>query len=252
MTLKSIVSAVVLIAVTAAGFLLASPARTSGGAGGDAIELPERISPPAPDVPQPRGLPASARDVVPIAITMTSALQGPDGQRGSTTQVSTRTADRVHVALDGSRREWLFEQNPVDEARACGYLVDHEARQILVYDDSALRNEHGIRGWADVWSMRFDPAALDGMKATGESTFVGGERFVRYVAPDPGQDGTVEVWWSGRLALASRLVVRHAGRVMSSTVTRIDRDVQAGVLEDPRRRFLGYAVVDPADAGDRH
>lgn len=252
MTFKFILPVIVLIGVAAAGLRSVSLARTNGAAGVDAVELPERTSPPAPDVPQPMDLPASARDVPSLVITTTSTVQAPDGRRGTTTQVSTRTADRVHVTLEGSGKEWLFERNPVDATRASGYLVDHAARQILVYDESALRNEQGIRGWADVWSMRFNPAALDRMTATGESTRVAGETFDRHVAADPGQDGLVEVWWSDALALASTLVVRQSGRVMSSTITEIDRDVQAGVLNDPRRRFPGYAEVDPADAGDRH
>ncbi len=252
MTLKFILPAIVLIGVTAVGLRSASLARSNGEAGVEAIELPERISAPVPEVPRPADLPASARDVPPLAITAISTVRGADGTRGTTTQVSTRSADRVHVALEGSRKEWLFERNPVDAARASGYLVDHASRQILVYDDSALRNEQGIRGWADVWSMRFDPAALDRMKATGESTRVGGETFDRHVAIDPRQDGLVEVWWSDALLLASKLVVRQSGRMMISAMTRIDRNVRADVLHDPRRRFPGYAVMDPADAGDRH
>ena len=45
---------------------------------------------------------------------------GPDGTQ-RTTQTITRSHDRVRLALDGGRQEWLFLQNVIYRDRAAAY-----------------------------------------------------------------------------------------------------------------------------------
>jgi hypothetical protein len=253
--MKLIVSAIVLVVLMVAGVAVVGTHRSMAdtGAAGEAIHLPERTATPVPQSGEPRPAPAAADALAPLTITLATVWEGPRGQRHETTQVVMRTTDRVRLVLDGVRKEWLFQRNAVEPARVSGYLVDHTSRQILVHDESELRTGQGLRGWADVLMMRFDPQILSTLQATGKRNRVDGDTFTQYIAADRQRRGVVEVWWSDALLLAQRLVVREADYVTTSTITRIDRAIERSTLADPRGRFPDYEIIDPGDAGDhRH
>lgn len=253
--MKLIVSAIVLLGLIVVGLAVVTVRRSSADVGPDrdAIHLPERTAASAPEVPDPPPVPPAAEALRPLTVTLTTVWERPHGRRQETTQVVTRTTDRVRLALEGARKEWLFERNPVDRARVSGYLIDHASRQILVHDESQLQSGQRLRGWADILMMRFDPQVLGTLQATSERKTFDEEVFAQYVAADRHRPGVVEVWWSDALLLAQRLVVRESDTVITSTITKIDRAIERSALVDPRLRFPGYDVTDPGDAGDhRH
>ncbi len=154
------------------------------------------------------------------------------------------------MALEGGRQEWLFVQNAVYRDRVSGYLIDHSARHIRLYEESALRSLMRIRGWSDVLMLRFDPAALSALRDTGERRNAGGSTFARYIATESTGDGVVEVWWSETLLLPLSLTVREAGSTVTSVVSHLTSDADAAPLTDPAVRFPPYDSVDAADAPD--
>jgi hypothetical protein len=212
--------------------------------------LPTRTSAPPSVIPEPPLLPRVDDTVVvtvnPIGVT----APAPRG-RHRTSQRVTRAADRINLVMEGTRKEWLFEQNPVDRRRVSGYLVDHEARQILAYQESDLRNEQQLRGWADALMMRFDPSVLLRLKRTDQREMAFGVTFTRYLAREPSRDGVQDVWWSDAMLLPLRLKTAHAGVVVTSTIDSVDRAVALAVLADPRVRFPTYESLDVIDARDR-
>ena len=111
----------------------------------------------------------------------------------------------------GTDKEWLFERNPVDRRRVSGYLIEHGARQILMHQESDLRHEQQLRGWADAFMMRFDPTVLARLRRTDQHDSAFGATFTRYVAADMNADGVVEVWWSEAQLLPLRQQVRQRG-----------------------------------------
>jgi hypothetical protein len=160
-------------------------------------------------------------------------------------QTITRTADRIHVAAD-DRREWLFERNAIDSRRVSAALVEHASRVIVLYEESDLRNRLGIRGWADVLSLGFDPRILKGLTATEEVRSHSGIRFLRYAAGGMNAS-TQEVWWSDEQALPSAFVTRDDAGVTRFSIERIRGGVDAPLLQHPAFRFRAYRVVDLAD-----
>ena len=69
-------------------------------------------------------MPEGAETLPPIRFTVTTTWSGPQGRR-TTSQRVTRTVDRMHLLMEGTDKEWLFERNPVDRRRVSGYLIDH-------------------------------------------------------------------------------------------------------------------------------
>ncbi len=192
-------------------------------------------------------LPASASDVQPMTLVVSTRMS--EGTRPSSVVTHTvlRSADRVLVTSAG-QVEWLFERNPVDRRRVSGYLTDHRARRILVYQERDLRTAEHIRGWVDVLTLRFDPESLGGMRATGEKTRHGGRTFTQYVAAKPAGEGALEVWWDPDQWLPSRLLTRHGSSLLTLTVDSIVEGVDASRLRSPLLRFPGYSVQDVTDA----
>jgi hypothetical protein len=211
---------------------------------------PPRTSSAPPVIPEPPALPDGADSLSPVRFTVTTTWTDARGQR-RTVQHVTRSVDRVHLLMEGTRKEWLFERNPVDRRRVSGYLVDHDARQILAYQESDLRNEQQLRGWRDALLMRFDPGSLSGLQPSNENTSVFGWTFSRHLAPAGAQDGVVEVWWSDQLLLPLRLTVRERGVMTTSTIDRLAVPASLVVLDDPRVRFRGYASLDVTDSRER-
>lgn len=217
----------------------AEPASRSGAAPPATVDIPP--------------VPSAARALDPLTCLVDSRWERPGHPVERTTQRVTRMPDRVRLELDGGKKEWLFERNAVDPARASAWLVEHEARRIVAYDDSALRNVLQIRGWADVLMMRFDPRALATLQRAGDAKERFGGTFVHYTAADPAAPGVIEAWWSEALLLPLEWRVREDQTVMTSTVSAVERVVDVATLADPRRRFPTYDVLDEADAADhRH
>lgn len=207
-------------------------------------------SPPAPLAPP--ALPAGAEAVPSMTLSVATTWRGSDGQPRRSQQTVLRTADRILVVPEGARSEWLFERNVVDPRRMVGYLIDHTREQVLIHDDSDLRQGLRLRGWADVLMMRFDPRILAGLRATGEQRAAGGAVFERYVAAEGGSPEVAEVWWSEALLLPLQVTVPSAGGpTTTSAVESFEPSVNAALLTDPRRRLPQYEVMDVVDTADR-
>ncbi len=141
-------------------------------------------------------------------------------------------------------------QNAVYRERVSGYLIDHDAREVRFHDEGPLRSRLGIRGWLDVLTIRFDPAVLATLRQTGERRDAAGARVSRFVAPEPREDGLVEVWWSEELLLPLSVTRRASGVETISVVARLVRGGDPTALAEPAGRFPNYKDLDVADAGD--
>ncbi len=212
--------------------------------------LPSRTSIAPPAIPEPPSLPEGADLLPPIRFTATTTWSGPQGRRTTSQQV-TRTVDRIHLLLLGTDKEWLFERNPIDRRRVSGYLIDHGARQILMHQESDLRNEQQLRGWADALMMRFDPAVLARLRRTDQQDSAFGAAFTRYVAGDIKADGVVDVWWSDALLLPLRLQVRQRDVLVTSVLSQLETPAALTMLADPRGRLTDYEVLEVADSRER-
>jgi hypothetical protein len=204
-----------------------------------AAETPRSTQPPPP-------VPEAVAELAPVTIVVRSGVRG----RLATTQIVTRTRDRVHLVIEDERKEWLFVRNPVAADRMTGYLIDHGARQIVEYDDTSLLTRQGLRGWADVVTMRFDPRLLPELQATGKVVRRHGTEFHQFVSQTPDGPGVVEVWWSQTHLLPLRLIVRERSAVLSAEILAVGPVRNATTLEMPARRFPDYAALDVADASD--
>lgn len=213
------------------------------------IEAPKRISPAPTPVAGPARVPASAAALPPLTFVVETTRVDRHGMH-RTTQRITRSPDRTRLELAGGRQEWLFVRNVVYGDRAAAYLVDHEAREIRFHDEGRLRSRLGIRGWMDVLTIRFDPGVLASLRQTGERRDAAGASALRFVAPEPREDGLAEVWWSEELLLPLSVTRRLAGAETTSVVAHLTRTENSTLLEEPAARFPDYKGVDAADAGD--
>ena len=186
---------------------------------------PRRAADPSP--PGPPELSAAADHIAVLTL---------EQRTGAGRRTVSRTANRIHVALDDGR-EWLFVRNPVDGRRAMGYLVEHSEKRISTYAESDLRNAAGIRGWTDVLSLGFDPGALAELEPANEERTLGGIRFVRYA----GEAG--EVWWNAEQSLAAQVDLRGARLIVDS----IRAGVDESLLQLPMTRFSDYGEASYAD-----
>lgn len=143
-------------------------------------------------------------------------------------------------------RELLFERNPVDPRRVSGFVVHHDKRTIVRYDDTELRNWMALRGWADVISLGIDPGAMSRLQATTQRKSMAGWTFVRFVAREKDQP-LREVWWDSDEALPSSFRIVDAAGSTTMTVTKLDRVTKDELLRSPATRFPNYRVVDLTD-----
>jgi hypothetical protein len=240
------------LAAIVTGAMLVTARQPAGLGDTDAaFVLPDRSSPPPPPAPTVPAVPAAAESLAPITYTLVTTWDGVAGGRRRIEQQVTRTRDRALLIVDDGTREWYFERNPVHPGRVSGWLVDHEARRILAHDESSLRTMLRIRGWIDVLTMRFDPAALEGLADTGTERTVAGETFHLFRASPQPPTGVVEVWWSDGLQLPLELVTRESADVTATArVLGLTTDVDMSVLASPQQRFPGYRVMDAVDAGE--
>lgn len=250
----------IAVVIVATAVVVTMRAGTSGHAArsdqidrsGD-VASPVRTSPPLPMHPAPPSVPDQGDALGPVSFRVTTVWEQAGRPVRRLTQRVTRTRERVRLVPDGATTEWWFVRNPVDPRRVTGFLVDHEAQQILVHEERDLHARQQIRGWADVLTLRFAPELLQALRTTGEQESAGGATFARYVAPDAAAEGVVEVWWSDAALLPLRLTVRRSGSVMTSVLDRFDNDVDLDAMgADPRARFSAYRVLDVVDTHEHH
>ena len=240
-----------LVALAAAGFTVLA---ILGVRGTPASERPQtvpaqpsaRLADARRSLPGPPPVPAAAETLTAVTMTVRSGVVG----RGMTTQIVTRTRDRVRRVVEGEDKEWLFVRNPVSPDRASGFLVDHRAKQIVEYDDTSLLTRQGLRGWADVIAMRFDPRLLPTLQATGRSERRHRAEFRQFVSRSPDQPGVVEVWWSEPHLLPLRLTVREGRVLLSAEIVGLVPESDSAALELPARRFPDYHALDVDDTSD--
>ena len=127
-----------------------------------------------------------------MTFTLETTRSGPGGRQRST-QVFTRSHDRVRLALKGARQEWLFLQNVVYRDRAIGYLIDHDKQRSSRPRRELAAKRDEIRGWMDVLTLRFDPSVLAKLRDTDERRMIGEAIFKRYVATLARRDGSGSV-----------------------------------------------------------
>lgn len=198
--------------------------------------------------PAPPALPGTALTLVPLTLELRT-VGGDAGAAGGTRRI-TRTRDRVHVRID-ARREWLYVRNPVDARRVTGFLVDHTDRVIVVYEESDLRNQLGIRGWLDVITLGVDYGALApaATRATSEIRTAHGRAFVRRGARTP--DGTrTSIWWNDDDLLALDTAggpTAGGAPTPRTTLVSIEPRVDDTLLAPLLTRFPTYHQVDYAD-----
>lgn len=108
----------------------------------------------------------------------------------------------------------------------------------------------GIRGWADVLTMRFDPAILRALRDTGERRQIAGATAARFLSTDSTHNGVVEAWWSEELLLPFSVTARQAGATVTAVVEGLTTEIDASLLADPVKRFPQYKSEDVADAHD--
>jgi hypothetical protein len=166
-----------------------------------------------------------------------------------TEQVVTRTPDRVHVSL-GDGHEWLFERNPVDPRRAAAMRTDPASRAVVVYDESELRTHRGVRGWADVLMLGFDPVILAQAVRQQDDRSVDGLRFSRFTTSV--DRGTRDIWWSPEHLLALSFELVDAEGRATFTIRRVRPGVDAALLQPLSSRFPRFEVVEVADLLERH
>jgi hypothetical protein len=243
---------IALFSLTLAGVMAVTGARHSAGSEDLTtvpVEPPLRTATARPAGLEAPPLPAAAESLAPLKITIRTSIDG----GATTTQLVTRTRDRVRLVLEGGRREWLFRRNPVHPERVDGDLIDHDARQILAHDDTQLLAGLGLRGWADVIMMRFDPRLLPSLRATGAVERRGGAAFKRFLAADQEAQGIVDVWWSEPLLLPLRMTVHHGARRITATIISFGPAEDPPALEAAASRFPDYESLDAVDAKEpRH
>jgi hypothetical protein len=218
---------------------------------GNSITVPVRKAQSAPlslGLPE---LPPAAESISPLVLTVTTRWEEGGRSLRSLRQTVWRTRDRVRVAVEGAESEWLFLRNPVDHRRVTASLIDHRKRRILRYDETDLRNGHGVRGWLDVLTLRADSRAVKALRDTGRRETVAGIEFTEYArdaAPGAERNGIVGVWWSESHLLPRRFSIRE-GRVLTTSDVQIGREaIDESALAAASVRFPQYAVVDIADA----
>jgi len=241
-----------LAAVAAAALVAHGAAAGAQEASVTAADLTasDRISQPPPAF-SPPPLPAGADAVPPLTLSVT-VVRRDGGRESRSVRTVLRTAERVLV-VGSPDSEWLFEQNPADPRRVTGYRVDHARRRVLVHDESELRHSLGLRGWADVLTLRLPPEARAGLRATGEHEVAAGARFERLVATPPPERGLVEVWWSEPLLLPLRVADREGAAATTTTVEVLEAGVDTARLALPTSRLPDYELGDASDVSDhRH
>lgn len=215
-----------------------------------AIELPARSSRPGERVAGSPDVPPEASVIPALSFRVDIVRRGP-GVDERLSQLVRRTAAGIHIVPTTGGMEWYFEPNPVDPRRATGYLIDHAARQIVTYHDSDLRNQLGLRGWADILTMRVDLEALRHLEPTGERQALLGTSFTRRIATTSSQSGLRDVWWSDAWLMPRRLVVDDRGTTVTTEVEELAALDPGTPPSSPLTSHPTYTRLDAADVHDR-
>jgi hypothetical protein len=233
---------------TAPGIALSASApadQQPAGEATSAINSPVRVS----RQEQQFELPALAANSLDLpGLTMELETVSQVGQ-GSARRTITRTSTVSHVRPHGGQGEWWFARNPVDGRRVSAIQIDHQHETLIEHSESELRNAGIVRGWADVAYLGVDIATLQSMAATGRQETLSGFQFEEY-ASSSGKDGSVSsIWWSEAAGAPLRVV--DPRRQEQVWLRALRTSVDTSLLEDPRRRFPGYSVIDIADAREK-
>lgn len=188
----------------------------------------------------PPALPSEADSITPLTLQVTVRRTG-DGRTSAIELTISRTADRVHVRAGD--REWLFERNLRDRRRVSGFLIAHEERTIVEYEETDLRIALGVRGWADVLMLGFDPSVLKDSVRSGRFRIVDRVRFDEFSS----RTGPVAVWWSERELLSHRFELPAGKSSTLVVIAAIRHHVDATVFELPAQRFPSYRVIRLAE-----
>lgn len=193
----------------------------------------------------PPALPAGADRVAPLTLEATVRRQAPDGTVQTLHQTISRTSDRIHVATSEGR-EWLFERSVRDRRRVSGFLIDHPAQAIVVYDESGLRAALGIRGWASVLMLGCDADLVAQLEPVGQTRSIGGIRFDRYTT---GRKDVVarDVWWSDSQIFPGDIMTADGAGSTRFSIEQLRAGVDAALLQSPVVRFPAYRLARPAD-----
>ncbi|MEW5975457.1 MAG: hypothetical protein AB1898_06585 [Acidobacteriota bacterium] len=219
---------------------------STGQAGGvRPVLAPSTRRPPDAPPPPPPELPPNAASVTPLTLQALIELRPVQGKALTIRQSISRTADRIHVSGDDGS-EWLFERNPRDARRVTGVRIERTSGQLVVHEESELRNVLGVRGWADVLMLGFDRNLLDGLERTEETQTVGGIRFARY-SPVRKDLRVQDVWWSDDQLLAKAFVLADDTGTSRFSIERINPDVSTQLIQHPSLRFPAYRLVDFPD-----
>lgn len=203
------------------------------------LVLPVRRVPDAPPHRLP-DLPAGALSLEPLTIE-TTVRRAAEGRAWVMRRTVARTVERVHITgSDG--HEWLLQRNPRDPRRASGTLIDHSRRALVFHDESDLRNRLGLRGWADVLTLGFDPAVLSTLPRRAGSRWLERLQFARYMLPS----GT-EVWWNDELLLPARFTTGDGAAALQVAIARITPGVDSTLLRPATDRFPRYRTIDLAE-----
>lgn len=239
-----------LVATVVAVLSLVAPApgqTDRQGISSPQVTMPVRSDRHAP----PNGLPnvpAATNRLAPQTLTMRVIRKPAKGQETATEQTVSRTVERVHMV--GQQGEWLFERNTVDPRRVFGFLIDHRSQVIVRYEESDLRMTRGVRGWADVLLLGFDPSVLKNYRRTEAKRTIGVVRFVRYAATQ--KDSPNQMWWSEEASLAHDFAVVDNAASTRTSITGIRDGVDETLFQEPTARFPGYKSYNFADWLDRH
>jgi hypothetical protein len=250
-TARRCLALLLLLLASWPGAALVSAAQQLATSGDEAVVplLPTRREADAPPEGAP-DLPPGAEGVTPVTVQAVLHRQPLAGEARTMRQTVHRTADRIHVASSAGW-EWLFERNVRDPRRLFAWAIDHAARVIVVYDESDLRAALGLRGWASVLTMGFDPELLADLKASGRTRSLEGIAFAHYAADR--EDAAIrEVWWSEEQVFPCELATADAAGSTRFTVESLRIGVDSALLKAPPTRFPAYRVFELADWLERH
>lgn len=207
-----------------------------------------RAAPPSLSLPS---LPAGCAQPPEYTAEVRTTVEGAPG--AAQRKRISRAAHVVHVRLGDAplAPEWVFFQNRVDPRRVQGTLIDHAQRVLLEHDDSALRNSGIAASWAEVVSLGLAPAALAALVPvkTRPASYAGLD-FIRYSVHAKASPAA-EVLWNHSSCLPLRITIASSP-ARSSELVALAKGIDRELLQDPRRRFPDYRVVDAIDWLEQH
>jgi hypothetical protein len=189
-------------------------------------------------------------DPPPVSLTLDTRHTNAGGNTTTVVQRISRGRDHVHVSVPADGHEWLFEQNSVDPRRVSAVFVDHRNRMVVEYDESHLRREQGITGWAAVAAFRLEPAAIAALREGVERTVtvtLGSVTFEERQAGAEFASSLRRLAWNDELAAPASYELRDGRTRMRAAASALELAVDEQLFQPPARRFPDYVVRDVAD-----